>query len=150
EVLRELVPAYPDPLGLGEYLVEIDWLTAYQLQLLFAGQWNELTIGPYQTLDRLGEGGVSEGFKAWDTVRGRIVALKVLRQALADQGEVVRQFQRELQLVTRLNHPNVIKTYDASQVGALHYFAMEFVQGLDLARYVEQKGPLAVEEASEY
>src|SRR5262245_5495820 len=78
EVLGELVPAYPDPLGLGEYLVEIDWLTAYQLQLLFAGQWNELTIGPYQTLDRLGEGGVSEVFKAWDTVRGRIVALKVL------------------------------------------------------------------------
>src|SRR5262249_29827884 len=135
---------------LGERLVEIDWLTAYQLQLLLAGQWNDLTIGHYQVLDRLGEGGVSEVFKAWDTQRGRIVALKVLKQDTADPGDVARHFQRELRAVTRLNHPNVIKTYDAAQVGRLHYFAMEFVEGMDLARYVEQVGPLPVEEACEY
>src|SRR3954453_20968962 len=82
EVTRELVPLYADPQSLGEYLVQIDWLTAYQLQLLLTERWDELTIGPYQVLDRLGEGGVSEVFKAWDTLKGRIVALKVLRQHL--------------------------------------------------------------------
>jgi serine/threonine-protein kinase len=150
EVARELGPHYPDPQELGEYLVGIDWLTGYQLQLLLAGRWDELTVGPYQVLDRLGEGGISEVFKAWDTLRGRVVALKVLRQHLAAKSDVVRQFRRELQAVTRLSHPNIIKTYDAHQVGSLHYFAMEFVEGMDLDKFVREVGPLSVEQACEY
>jgi eukaryotic-like serine/threonine-protein kinase len=150
EIARELVPHYPDALRLGEYLVRIDWLTPYQLQLLLAGQWAELTIGPYQILDRLGEGGVSEVFKAWDTKRGRIVALKVLRQDLTVKDEAVRQFQREFKAITRLSHPNVIKTFDAGQEGGMHYFAMECVEGMDLERFVAQVGPLSVEMACDF
>jgi eukaryotic-like serine/threonine-protein kinase len=150
EVARELVPHFADPKALGEYLVEIDWLTAFQLQLLLAGDWDELTVGPYQVLDRLGEGGVSEVFKAWDTLRGRTVALKVLRQHLAVNSDVVRQFRRELGAITRLAHPNIIKTFDAHQEGRTHYFAMEFVEGMDLGRYVAEVGPLPVEQACDY
>jgi serine/threonine-protein kinase len=150
QVARELGPHYRDPQALGEYLVEIDWLTGYQLQLLFAGRWDELTVGPYQMLDRLGEGGVSEVFKAWDTVRGRVVALKVLRQHLVGRSDAVRQFQRELQAITRLSHPNIIKTYDANQVGTVHYFAMECVEGVDLDKFVQRVGPLPVDQACDY
>src|SRR5262249_43349283 len=149
EVARELGPHFTDPRALANYLVEIDWLTAYQTRLLFEGQWDELMIGRYQVLDRLGEGGVSEVFKAWDTLRGRVVALKVLPPPLASQSDAVRQFQRELQAVTRLSHPNIVKTYDAHQVGDLHYFAMEFVEGMDLDKYVRRTGPLPVEQACE-
>src|SRR3954452_20086880 len=126
QIAVELAPDFPNAQRLGEYLVEIDWLTPYQLLLLLTGEWRELTVGPYQILDRLGEGGVSEVFKAWDTARGRVVALKVLRQHLLSQNDAVRQFQRELEVMPRLNHPNVIRTLDASQLGAVHYFAMEF------------------------
>jgi serine/threonine-protein kinase len=150
EVARELVPYYPDPESLGEYLVSIDWLTTYQLQLLLAEQWDELTVGPYQVLDRLGEGGVSEVFKAWDTQRGRVVALKVLRQHLASNSDMVRQFQRELQAITRLSHPNIVKTFDAHQMGDVSCFAMEFVEGMDLDRFVAEVGPLCVELACDY
>ncbi len=150
EVARELGPVYRDPLELGEYLVSIDWLTAYQLQLLLAEQWDELTVGPYQVLDRLGEGGVSEVLKAWDTQHGRFVALKVLRQHLAGNGDAARQFQREVQAITRLSHPNIIKTYDAQRAGNLHYFAMEFVEGMDLGRFVGQVGPLPIEMACDF
>jgi serine/threonine-protein kinase len=150
EVARELGQHYDDPLALAEYLVEIDWLTDYQLRLLFAGQWDELVVGPYHVLARLGEGGVSEVFKAWDTLRGRIVALKVLRQHLPSKTDAVRQFQSELQAVTRLSHTNIIRTFDANQVGALHYFAMEFVEGMDLGRFVQRVEPLAVEQACDF
>ncbi len=150
EVARELGPHFDDPLALAEYLVEIDWLTAYQVRVLFSGHWGDLTIGSYQVLDRLGEGGISEVFKAWDTLRGRVVALKVLRQHLARKTDALRQFQRELQAITRLSHPNVIKTFDANQVGALHYFAMEFVEGMDLDHFVQQVGPLPVEQACDF
>jgi serine/threonine protein kinase len=150
EVARELAPLYPDPFDLSEYLIEIDWLTAFQRRLLFEGRWGELAIGPYQVLDRLGEGGVGEVFKAWDTQRGRVVALKVLRQHLAVRPDAVQQLQRERQAVLRLVHPNIIKTFDAAEVDGLHYFAMEFVEGMDLHHYVQHFGPLAVAEACDY
>jgi serine/threonine protein kinase len=150
EVARELGPHYDDPYDLAEYLIEIDWLTDYQVEMLFADQWDELAIGPYQVLARLGQGGVSEVFKAWDTQLGRVVALKVLRQHLVVHSDAIRQFQRELQAVTRLSHPNIIKTYDANQVGTLHYFAMEYVEGMDLDKFVRRHGPLTVEQACDY
>ena len=150
DVAQELAPNYPDPYDLCSYLVEIDWLTAYQRQLLFEDRWSELAVGPYQILDLLGEGGVGEVFKAWDTVRGRVVALKVLRQHLAIRADAVQQLQRERQAVMHLVHPNFIKTYDATNVDRLHYFAMEHVEGMDLHQYVQRCGPLPVEQACDY
>ena len=150
EVVRELAPVYADPFDLSEYLIAIDWLTAYQRRLLFEGRWGELTVGPYQVLDRLGEGGMGEVFKAWDTRHGRVVALKVLRQHLAMRPEAVQQLQRERQAVLRLVHPNIIKTYDAAHVDGHHYFAMEYVEGMDLHQYVQRHGPLPVHEACDY
>jgi serine/threonine-protein kinase len=150
EIARELAPYYPDPVSLGEYLVRIDWLTAYQLQLLLGGQWHELAIGPYQILDRLGEGGLSEVFKVWDTIRGRVAALKVLRSELAAKQDAVKQFRQEFEAITKMAHVNVIKTFDVGQEGRLHYFAMEFVEGMDLERFVAQVGPLAVPMACDF
>src|SRR6516162_5705021 len=150
EIARELTPHYDDPRELVDYLVQMEWLTPYQREALFEGHWDALTIGQYQLLERLGEGGVSEVFKAWDTRRGCIAALKVLRQHLTSSTDAVREFQRELRSVTHLSHPNVIKTFDADQVGSMHYFAMEYVEGTDLERYVQKVGPLPLEEACEY
>ncbi len=150
QVETEVGPHYHDPLDLAHFLVDSHWLTNYQLEALFEGRWDELTIGPYQILGRLGEGGVSDVFKAWDTVKGRVVALKVLRQGLTGHSDALRQFERELDAVTRLNHPNVIKTWDAHQVGAMHYFAMEYVEGTDLKRYIQEHGPLPVDQACDY
>jgi serine/threonine-protein kinase len=150
EVARELAPHYDDAPALANYLMEIDWLTAFQVEALFQDRWDELMIGPYCVLERLGEGGVSEVFKAWDTVKGRIVALKVLRRHLMSATDAGRQFNRELQAVTRLSHPNVIKTFDAAQVGNFHYFAMECVEGMDLHKFVQQSGPLPVDQAADY
>ena len=150
EIRDRLLGHYADPVALGEYLVEINWLTAYQLQMMLAGRWDELTIGPYQILDRLGEGGLSEVLKAWDGERGRVVALKVLRNELATNGDAVRQVQRELQAITRLSHPNIIKTFDASQDGATNYFAMEYVEGMDLDHFVRRVGPLPLDQACDF
>jgi eukaryotic-like serine/threonine-protein kinase len=150
QIAQELAPHYKDPNALADYLVEIDWLTAYQKECIFDGHWNDLVIGPYIILSQLGEGGVSEVFKAWDTTRGREVALKVLRRNLTEHEEALRQFQRELETVPRLNHPNVIKTFDADRFGNVHYFAMEFVEGVDLAKHIAQQGPAPIDQACDY
>jgi serine/threonine-protein kinase len=150
DVARELGPHFTDPVDLAHYLAENRWLTEYQVRLLFTERWEELAIGPYVVLERLGEGGVSEVLKAWDTVRGRPVALKVLRPHLSDRNAAVRAFQRELQTVTRLSHPNIIKTYEADQLGSRHYFAMEYIEGLDLDRCVRRSGPLPIAQACDF
>ncbi len=150
EIARDLVPHYPDPHTLLDYLIQIDWLTAYQAEQVLHGNWEALTLGSYQMLAPLGQGGVSDVFRAWDTQRGREVALKVIRQDLNDEADALRQFQRELAAVTRLSHPNVIKTYDANQVGRINYFAMEYVEGLDLSQYIARVGALPLEYACDF
>jgi serine/threonine-protein kinase len=150
EIERELVQHFTDPRALAQHLVRIEWLTSYQYEQLFAGEWEMLSIGPYTVLDRLGAGGVSDVYKAWDTIRGRIVALKVLRTHLESKRSAVRQFERELEALPRLNHPNVIRTFEAHRLGSMFYFAMEYVEGRDLARFVQDNGPLSVEQASDY
>jgi eukaryotic-like serine/threonine-protein kinase len=150
DVARELSPHFPNSQELARHLVKINWLTAYQVRLLFSDRWEELMIGPYLILDRLGEGGNSEVFKAWDTARGRTVALKVLHQHLTNHSAAVRGLLREQRAVLHLSHPNIIRTFDANQVRDVSYFAMEFVEGLDLERYVRRCGPLPVQEACEY
>ena len=138
---------YDTPRALAKFLVQSGWLTVYQINHLFEGHAQDLVIGPYCIVDRLGEGGVSEVYKAWDVRRSRHVALKVLRQDMRSEPDAVRQFERELQAVTRLSHPNVIRTFDASRVGNTHYFAMEFVEGTDLSKVVQLSGPLPVADA---
>ncbi len=150
EIALELVPDFQDPHDLADYLVEIEWLTSYQCGCLFEGDGHGLNLGHYQLLDQLGEGGVSQVFKAWDSVKGRVVALKVLRHDLVSHEEGVRQFLHEMQVVTRLSHPNVIKTYEAHELDGVHCFTMEYVEGIDLHRYVGTHGALPVEQACDF
>jgi serine/threonine-protein kinase len=145
-----LLSTYPTALTLGGYLVEIDWLTEYQLQKLLAWELDQLVLGPYQILAHLGEGGLCQVFRAWDTSRGRLAALKVLYPDLAERPEMVRQFRYEAETIGRVTHPNVIKALESGREGTRHYFAMEFADGLDLERFVAVTGPLPVEHACDY
>ena len=148
--LHAMRACFNSPQALAKHLVQSNWLTVYQVRHLFEGQGTRLVIGPYCIVDRLGEGGVSQVYKAWDGRKNRHVALKVMRQDLVSEEDAIRQFERELQAVTRLNHPNIIKTHDAGCCGASHYFAMEFVAGTDLGKVVHLSGALPITEACDY
>jgi serine/threonine protein kinase len=147
ELTPELLASFDNPRSFAKLLVEHARLTVFQAHAIFEGRGRELVLGNYRILDLLGEGGVSEVFKARDTRGNRLVALKVLRQHLLSESGVIRQFQREMEAVARLNHPNIIKTLDTGQVGGTHYFAMEFVEGTDLGKVVQFSGPLSLGEA---
>jgi serine/threonine protein kinase len=81
---------------------------------------------------------------------GRVVALKVIRRERLTNREAVRRFQREIQAAAQLAHPKVVLAYDADQIGDIHFFAMEYVDGIDLGRLVRDKGPLPIREACDY
>src|SRR5262249_31467009 len=77
----------------------------------------------------------------------RPVALKIIRPEHLLHPDTVRRFQREAKAAARLSHPNIVTLFDANQVGDTHYLAMEYVEGLDLCRLVQEKGPFVVAQA---
>jgi serine/threonine protein kinase len=151
EVLaRELQPRFTDLRTLARELVRREWLTPFQVNQLFLGRGDELVLGPYVLLERLGEGGMGEVFKARHRKMDRLAALKVIRSDRLGNPEAIRRFFREVQAAAALDHPNIVAAYDADEVDGVYYFAMEYVEGKDLGRLVKERGPLKVGKACEY
>lgn len=146
-VVSTLAPRYPDARLLARELMQRGWLTAFQVNQLFRGEGKDLLLGQYILLERLGEGAMGLVYKARHLTMGRLVALKVIRKERLSHPKAVRRFQREIRACAQLSHPNVVIAYDASQVNGIHYIAMEFIEGMDLARVVKQRGPLPIASA---
>lgn len=104
----------------------------------------------YRLLAWLGAGGMGVVYKAEHKLMERAVALKVVSKMLTANKTAVERFKKEVKAAAMLSHPNIVTAYDAEQAGDLHFLVMEFVEGVTLARLVEDKGPLPVEVACEY
>ena len=101
-------------------------------------------LGPYQLLDKLGEGGMGAVYKARHVKLGRLVALKVLPPHVLSRPDALSRFEREMKAVGALSHPNVVQALDAGEIGGVHYLSMEYVEGQDLQELIKSKGPMSV------
>jgi tRNA A-37 threonylcarbamoyl transferase component Bud32 len=108
------------------------------------------TLGNYEIVGSLGEGGMGQIFKARNRRLRRDVAIKVLRPRQLASPETLERFQREARATARLAHPNIVQVYDAAETDGLHYLVMEYVRGKDLAALVLDRGPLPPALACEY
>ncbi|CAG0956726.1 eukaryotic-like serine/threonine-protein kinase [Myxococcaceae bacterium] len=95
--------------------------------------------GRYQILGELGRGGMGIVFRARDTVLDRIVAYKVLPDALKENPQALRNFLREAKSAAQLNHPNIVTVYDAGEQDGRYYIAMEYVDGTTLKEILRRK-----------
>jgi len=150
EVVDSLQSRFAEPRRLAHELIQRGWLTPYQINQLFLGKGSQLVLGSYVILERLGEGGMGQVFKARHQNLGRLAAIKIIRQDRLSNPVAVLRFRREIQAVAHLSHPNVVIAFDADQVGDIHYFSMEYVEGTDLGRLLKTQGPLPIEAAREY
>jgi serine/threonine-protein kinase len=150
ELTRSLARRYREPRALARALLERAWLTPYQINQLFQGRLPELVLGQFIILERLGEGPLGQVYKARHQHMKRIVALKVIREDLLNQPAAVEQFYHQVQLISQLSHPHIVEAYDAGPIGRTHFFAMEYVEGIDLERLVQQSGPLPVNQACDF
>src|SRR5882724_1974482 len=98
------------------------------------------TVGPYEILGKLGEGGMGTVYKALDTRLGRILALKFLPADVVGNEERRLRFIREAQSASRLNHPNIITIYDIGEAEGHHFITMEYVGGKTLADAIPAGG----------
>ena len=132
---------------LARELVKRKRLTAYQALEIYLGKGESLVLGNYVVLDKLGEGGMGVVLKAEHRRMKRIVALKVISPQAINARGVIQRFEREVQAVAKLEHPNIVTAHDADQAGETHFLVMQYVEGDDLSAMVKQLGPLTVDRA---
>ncbi len=131
---------------LAERLVAMGRLNRWQAKQLLEGR-TKFTLGPYRIIDYLGQGGMGQVFKAEHTVLGRTVAIKVLPRSKSTP-EAVANFHREIRAQAKMDHPNLVRAFDAGEDGNVHYLVVEYVPGRDLRRFVRQEGPLDMFQAA--
>jgi serine/threonine protein kinase len=147
---QDLAERFAQPRDLGRELLQLEWLTAFQVNQLLQGKGQQLLLGPYVLLQRLGAGGMGEVFKARHVRLQRIAALKVIGRQRLGQGPAVERFRREAEAAAQLSHPNIVAVHDAGEEGDRHYLAMEYIDGIDLGRLIQETGPLPVALACDF
>lgn len=99
-------------------------------------------IGGYEILEEIGHGGMGIIYRALDLSLNRVVALKVLREDLRSQPQLVSRFRREAQAAALLNHPNIVHIYAVGIVEDIPYIAMEYINGVPLSTIMQEEGPV--------
>ncbi|MDD6736112.1 MAG: Stk1 family PASTA domain-containing Ser/Thr kinase [Clostridiales bacterium] len=104
----------------------------------------------YEILEIIGTGGMATVYKAKCRVLNRYVAIKVLKDSLKYDSDVVKKFNAESRAAARLSHPNIVQIYDVGENGEFDYIVMEYVDGVTLKEYIQKKGRLPWEEACDF
>ena len=105
------------------------------------------TIGNYDLLAKLAEGGMGTVYRGRNRSSGEIVAVKVVPPHLLSNPVVLKRFEQEYNVARSIDHPNIVKALDFGREGDLRYLVMEFVDGESLGQKIERDGRMSEEEA---
>ena len=98
------------------------------------------TIGHYKILEKLGEGGMGQVYRAQDQNLDRQVAIKMLPPTLATDPNRLRRLKREAQVLATLDHPNIVSVYAVDKIDEVPFLAMELVEGKNLSDFITKEG----------
>ncbi len=160
----EFAARFPDTDGLAEELQRCDAELAaspapFQAETVVSGASSGAApappayprpFGDYELLREIGHGGMGVVYQARQRRLDRLVALKIIRPERVGDATTLQRFDREIKAAARLAHPHIVTIYDAGEVSGLPYFAMEFIEGMNLSALVAERGPLPVPLACEY
>jgi serine/threonine protein kinase/CHASE1-domain containing sensor protein len=118
------------------------YFTFAMLRRLRRSVQRSINLGQYTLEEKIGEGGMGVVYRATHALLRRPAAIKLLLKETASENELVR-FEREVQLTSRLAHPNTISIFDYGRTAdGVFYYVMEYLDGVDLERLVRADGPL--------
>lgn len=108
-----------------------------------------LTIGyklnnRYELKELIGTGGTAHVYLAYDLFLRRDVSVKVLRYDFSQEERALERFHREAKAISEVTHENIVSLYDVDTDGAYHYIVMEYIDGMDLKKYIKQNFPLSL------
>ena len=103
--------------------------------------------GRYEMNELIGVGGMAYVYKAYDCIDDRTVAVKILRDEFLTNEEFTRRFRNESKAIAILNHPNIVKVLDVGFGERLQYIVMEYIDGITLKEYLDQRKDIRWKEA---
>src|SRR5258706_4325411 len=103
-------------------------------------------LGQYHIIEEIAQGGMSTVYRATQASIGRDVAIKVLPSALTHDKRFLERFNREVELVARLQHPHILPVYDYGEYEDLPYVVMAYLPGGTLDDYVRNEGEISHDE----
>jgi serine/threonine protein kinase len=130
-----------------QWLVDREWLTNFQAEALLAGHSGPFLLGPYEVQEHLARGQLGGLFSAIHQELGQRVSLKVFSGTVGKDPEQLARVGREIRILIELDHPNVVRSFQAGRVGGTHYLAMEELRGETLRQAVLRAGRLPLKEA---
>lgn len=131
---------------LAEQLVAMGLVNRWQAEQLKLGR-TRFHLKDYQIIDSIGQGGMGQVFKAEHSMMGRVVAIKVLPKSRSTD-DAIANFQREIRTLANLDHPNLVRAYDAGHDGKVHFLVTEFVPGTTLRYLVRNGGDMDEQDAA--
>jgi eukaryotic-like serine/threonine-protein kinase len=99
-------------------------------------------LGKWVIFKELGRGGMGRVYLAQEEMSGRNGAIKILAAELAQEAGFLHRFQREIETLSKLDHPNIVRFYDSGFEHDLYYYAMEYVEGQSLDEVLAKQGRL--------
>ncbi len=144
--LHEAGPSAADPVLFCQWLTSRRQITGFQAAVLLGRRDDPLVLGPYRLRSRVGRGRFAGVFQAIHP-QGQVVAVKMLPPARAADALVLARFRREARLALRLQHPNVIRTFESGEHRGTHYLVMEYLEGETLKDVLLRRGRLPAAEA---
>jgi serine/threonine protein kinase len=105
------------------------------------------TVGYYDLLDKIAEGGMGAIYRGRDRRSGQVVALKLMPAHMAANPVLLKRFEQEFRAASRLDHPNIVRALDYGANGSTPFLVMEFVEGESLGQKLERDGAMPEAEA---
>jgi hypothetical protein len=106
------------------------------------GQQKTVRLGRYEVVARIATGGMGAVFRAHDPETGRDIALKLLIPEMAAKPAMLERFRREARHAARLQHENIVKCYELEESDGKYFIPMEYVEGTDLLKHIDDHAPL--------
>src|ERR687883_1724640 len=109
-----------------------------------------LIAGRFRLEEKIGSGGMSSVYRAYDPTLERLVAIKMMHRDISSDPDQLERFRREARAVAQLNHPHIVTVIDAGEDDGAPYIVFEYVEGETLKERIHRLGSLPVSEAVAY
>ncbi len=107
----------------------------------YSDDWSGKALGPYEILNEVGRGGMATVYRARQPSINRVVAVKVLPRSFMHDPGFLERFRREVDVITRLEHPHILPIYDYGEADGVPYIAMRFLNGGSMAQRLKRGRP---------